>query len=84
MAKLYEQRNLSMTPENWAALERLAVQTNSRSTRGTHARQHSWRTLIERIAKGDFKLLEKAPYKIPDAIDKAIEHNQRPPLFEPA
>lgn len=80
MATLYEQRNLSMTPEHWAALEALAVQTNTRSTRGPQARQFSWRTLIERIAGGDFHLVEKEPYEMPPGLDEAVqkvEHRQR-------
>lgn len=61
MANLLEQRNLSMTPEQWRALEEAAVQTNSRSTRGPDAYQPSWRTLIKRIADGDIVMAEKAP-----------------------
>jgi len=80
MPTLYEQRNLSMTPDLWAALEALAVQTNSRSTRGPQARQHSWRTLIERIAAGDFHLVEKEPYQMPPGLEEAVQkvvHRQR-------
>lgn len=71
MATLYEQRNLSMTPEQWRALEEAAVQTNSRSTRGPDAYQHSWRTLIKRVADGDFYLTEKEPYRIPPGLERA-------------
>jgi hypothetical protein len=78
VATLYEQRNLSMTPEQWSALEQAAVQTNSRSTRGPDAYQHSWRKLIQRIADGDFHLTEKEPYKIPDGLDRAIRNLQKP------
>jgi hypothetical protein len=77
MASVYEQRNLSMTPDLWAALEALAVQTNSRSTRGPQARQHSWRTMIERIAAGEIALTERAPYVIPPALDEAIAANEQ-------
>lgn len=80
MATLYEQRNLSMTPELWTKLEALAVATNSRSTRGPQARQYSWRSLIERIAAGEFTLVEKQPYQMPAGLDEAVrqvEHRQR-------
>jgi hypothetical protein len=80
MASLYEQRNLSMTPANWLALEALAVQTNSRSTRGTQARCHSWRTFIERVAAGEIIIVEREPYQMPPGLDEAvrqIEHRQR-------
>jgi len=80
MATLYEQRNLSMTPDHWLALEALAVQTNSRSTRGPHAYQHSWRTFIERIASGDLLLIEREPFQMPPGLDEAVqkvEHRNR-------
>ena len=72
MAPLLEQRNLNMTPDLWAALEALAVATNSRSTRGPQARQHSWRTLIERIAGSEIILTEREPYQMPPGLDEAV------------
>lgn len=86
MAALYEQRNLSMTPQQWAALEAAAVQTNSRSTRGPDAYQHSWRTLIKRIADGDFALTEKEPYRHQGLIDsgpRAIDLQPHQLTLEP-
>jgi len=80
MAPLYQQRNFSMTPELWSKLEALAVKTNSRSTRGPKARQHSWQTMIEEIAKGNIQLVVQNPYKLPEGLDEAvkqIEHRQR-------
>jgi hypothetical protein len=49
---VYEQRLLSMTPEQWAALERLADITHSVATRGPGVDKPSWRKLLERIADG--------------------------------
>lgn len=82
MASLYEQRNLSMTPEQWRSLEAIAVDTGSRSTRGPDAYQPSWRKLIQRIADGEITIAEKEPYKMPDGLDRAIE--QLSPELEPA
>ena len=72
MATLYEQRNVSMKPELWVALEALAVQTNSRSTRGPKARQHSWQCLIERVANDEFELVPRKPYDPLPGLDEAI------------
>jgi len=74
---LYEQRNLSMTPEHWLALEALAVQTNSRSTRGTRAHQHSWRKFLERVADGEIIMVERDPYQLPPDLDAAIAANEQ-------
>ena len=76
MATLYEQRNLSMKPELWVALEALAVQTNSRSTRGPKARQHSWQCLIERLANDEFELLPRKPYDPLPGLDEAVRLNE--------
>jgi hypothetical protein len=79
MATLYEQRNISMTPDHWLALEALAVQMNCRSTRGPQAYQHSWRCLVEEIAAGRLLLTEREPYQMPPGLDEAvqkIEHRQ--------
>jgi hypothetical protein len=81
MANLYEQRNLSMTPDQWRALEAAAIETNSRSTRGPDAYQPSWRKLIQRIADGDLLLREKEPYALPPGLSEAadkVERRQRP------
>jgi hypothetical protein len=74
MPTLYEQRNLSMTPENWAALEALAVELNCRSTRGTKAYQHSWRTMFEEAAEGKILLVRarKAP-AVPQELAESAE-----------
>jgi hypothetical protein len=80
MAILTEQRALRMRPEQFAALEALAVQTNSRSTRGPKARQHSWQCFIERIADGEIIVVEREPYSLPDGLDDAVrqlEETQR-------
>ena len=70
---LYEQRNLSLTPDQWLALEALAVATNSRATRGTRAHQHSWRKLVERIADGEIIMVERNPYQMPPGLDEAVQ-----------
>jgi len=79
MARLVEQRNLSLTPEQWLGLERAAEQTNSRATRGTGAHQPAWRTLIRRIADGEVLVQEREPYRMPDGLaEQAAAVEERP------
>ncbi len=52
MIPVYEQRILSMTPAQWAALEALAVHLKCTATRGPAAQTYSWRRVIEDIADG--------------------------------
>jgi hypothetical protein len=48
---------LKLTAEQWAHLNALAEATNSLAPTGTKAFQPSWRTLIKRIADGEFILV---------------------------
>ena len=52
MMPVYEQRLLSMTPEQWAALEALAVHLNAIAIRGPAVKTYSWRRVVEEIADG--------------------------------
>ena len=54
---IYEQRIVSMTTEQWAALELLAVQTQSIAKRGPGAHKASWQKLLERIAAGELVVI---------------------------
>jgi uncharacterized membrane protein YkoI len=79
MPTLYEQRNVSMPHHLWPALEALAVEMNSRSTRGPKAYQHSWQTMFEEIAEGKILLMRKeqpVPQELAEAADR-LEQEQR-------
>lgn len=54
---IYEQRIVSMTTEQWAALEAMAVQTQSIAKRGPHKGQPSWQRIFERIAAGELVVI---------------------------
>lgn len=85
MGKLIEQRGLTLTPDQWQRLEALAEQTNSRARSGPNTLGFSWRTLISRIAAGDFHLTEKKPYKLPDGLEEAAKlAGHRPSRLRPA
>ena len=49
-AKTFERRSLVLTPEQWQALERLAVYLDTTAPTGPTAKQPSWRSLIKEIA----------------------------------
>lgn len=48
-----DRRSLPLAPDEWAALERIAAETQSLAERGSNAGIASWRTLIRRIANGE-------------------------------
>ena len=56
--------SIELTIEEWRSLDKLALSTNSKATRGGHKDKGSavglpsWRALIRRIAKGEIKLIE--------------------------
>jgi hypothetical protein len=68
-------RVLHMTPDQWASLDQLAVETNSRETvgRGHDVRVPKWTRLIRRIADGDFTLIEREPYRLPAGLAEAAQ-----------
>jgi hypothetical protein len=75
-------RHLSLSARQWAALERLAVETDSREPvgRGHDPRLFKWQRLIRRIADGELLLSERAPYKLPPGLAEAaaaVEERQR-------
>ena len=47
-----ERRSLTLSPEEWAQLETLAVKYNAIATRGPNIGQPSWRALVRLIAQG--------------------------------
>ena len=55
--RTFERRSLELTAEQWAVIEQLAAQTDSLAPGGPKAFSPSWRTLIKRIANGDFLLI---------------------------
>ena len=54
---VYEQRIVSMTAEQWAALEAFAVRLDAIATRGPHKGESSWHRLIEKIASGELVVI---------------------------
>jgi hypothetical protein len=75
-----EQRMVSLAPTIFAALDALAVKTNSVARRGPKARQHSWHVMLERIAKGDIIIQEREPWSLPPGLAEqadAVEERQR-------
>jgi hypothetical protein len=65
-------RTLKMFPDEWQRLEQLAIETNSRPTKGIHARVTTWPALIRRIANGELLVVEPAPYPMPAGLDDAV------------
>ena len=47
---VYERRSLAMTPDQWAALERLAEAMGANAKGGPRRGQPSWRNLIAQLA----------------------------------
>lgn len=56
-------QNLKLTQEEWDMLAALAAATHSLAPTGTNAGLPSWRTLIKRIADGEF-IIKPAPKKV--------------------
>ena len=56
MPKQFTRRSLTLTPAQWAELDRLAVKTNSLAPSGPGAGKPSWRSLIKRIADHDITI----------------------------
>ncbi len=73
-------RPLDLSPRQWAALERLAVETDSRErpSRGHDTRVVTWQRMIRRIADGDLLLSEREPYRLPAGLaEQAAEVEER-------
>jgi len=49
--------SLPLTNEEWAELERLAIEFNTKAGAGTSAGKPSWRTLVKDIANGKIYLI---------------------------
>lgn len=45
-------KSLELTPEQWAALDRLAAEFNAVPNSGPTPARPSWRTLVKEIAQG--------------------------------
>jgi hypothetical protein len=56
--KTFIRSSLLLTPDQWAALDRLAAETGSVAPSGTRAGEPSWRSLVKRIANGEYKLVK--------------------------
>lgn len=54
-----KRESIPLTPEQWAALERIAAETNSTADRGPTTGQPSWRALLRRIADGELTVTLK-------------------------
>lgn len=55
----YERRPLDLRPDQWAALEELAVVLDVRSRGGPRFGQHSWRSMIARLADDAPRVIEQ-------------------------
>jgi hypothetical protein len=66
-----------MAPELFAALEQLAVETNSIARRGPNARKPSWYVMIERIAKGEILVSERVPWSLPAGLAEQADKIER-------
>lgn len=80
MGIIVEQRAIRMPPELFAALEQLAVETNSIARRGPSARKPSLTVMLERIAKGEITIQEKHPWSLPAGLAEQaaqVEQQQR-------
>ena len=53
-----KRESIPLTPEQWAALERIAAETNSTADRGPTTGRPSWRSLLRRIADGELIVTE--------------------------
>lgn len=51
-------KSLTLTPEQWQALDALAAETKSKATAGTTTGEPSWRALIRRIADKEVPILK--------------------------
>jgi hypothetical protein len=60
MPSEHTRRSLTLSPDEWATLERLAAETGSEAQRGPTPGEPSWRTLVKRIAKGELKIKVKS------------------------
>lgn len=49
-------KSLTLTPQQWQALEAIAASTESKATAGTTTGEPSWRALIRRIADKEITL----------------------------
>lgn len=65
----FEGGYLKLTAEQWAHLTALAAATKSLAPTGTNAGQPSWRTLIKRIADGEFILVPNPEAYLKDGKD---------------
>jgi len=61
--------SFKLTDEQMAHLQALAAATNSLAPTGTTAFQPSWRTLIKRIADGEFILVPNPEAYLKDGKD---------------
>lgn len=50
--------SLTLPPDVFEALDKLAIETNSLAKAGPNAGSPSWRALIRRLARGEFKLVK--------------------------
>lgn len=57
-AKNTKRQSIPLTPEQWAALKRVATETNSTANRGPTTTHPNWRTLLRRIADGELTVTE--------------------------
>lgn len=61
IASQHVRRSLTLSVEEWRALEAIARQTNSTATAGPATGGDSWRALIRRIAQGELRVIAPSP-----------------------
>lgn len=54
---MMKRRSLELTEAQWQGLEEKAVATDSKAEKGPSKGEHSWRTLIRRIAEGEIEVV---------------------------
>ena len=66
---VFERRSLAMTPEQWAALDWIANQTDSLAKGGPRRGQPSWRNFIARIANESAEMKKTKEKKDASELD---------------
>src|SRR5262252_1922232 len=70
-------RKLKMPPDEWRALEQLAIQTNSANRSGQRVHEPSWLALVRRIARGELTVSEPPHHREHlRRIDEAIAQQE--------
>jgi len=80
MGRTIEQRSISLPPEVWPVLERLAAETHSIAIAGVNARQPSIAVMLKRLGLDELIISERVPWSLPAGLAEAAaaeEQRQR-------